>query len=75
MLISNKQKQSANPRLPAMTVKPIDKHQQRKIMDARRKSAKSEIMDQNIRKFERKLKDFEQMFEYISPDLDFSKLD
>ena len=59
MLISNKQKQSSNPRMPAMTVKPIDKQQQRKIMDARRKSAKSEIMDQNIRQFERKLKDFE----------------
>ena len=33
------------------------------------------MMDQNIIKFERKLKDFEQMFEYITPDLDFSKLD
>ena len=48
---------------------------QKKIMEARRQSAKSEVMEQNIKQFERRLKDFEQMFEYISPDLDFSKLD
>ena len=32
-------------------------------------------MDANVKQFERKLKDFEAMFEYISEDLDFSKLD
>ena len=56
-------------------VKPGDRQMQKKIMEARRQSAKSEVMEQNIKQFERKLKDFEQMFEYISPDLDFSKLD
>ena len=70
-----KQNQSENPRMYAQTMAPSEKRQDFKIQEARRKSQKLEFMDANVKQFERKLKDFEAMFEYISSDLDFSKLD